>query len=326
MIISRRTFAAGLAACGLAVSAGAASAASAAFAPTKPVTLVVPYGAGGGTDLVFRTLVQIINDKKLGGQNWVIVNREGGAGMNGMNYVLGIKGDEHTLMALTPGHIVIPKVQGLSSSWKDLTPVANLVTDPQILVATQQSGFKSIDDVLAAIKGGREVRFAGGAIGQDDHLTHLLFQNAAGKKVTYVAFKGGGDMRQALLGGHVEAGWLNPAEISGLTVKDGGTLTPVAVALDKRLEDLPDVPTLKEKGVDVVYDMFFRSLVAPGGVSPEVVDFYVSVIDKAVAEPEWKAFVKKIGSLDDYKTKDAFKTALEGWDAKFNALVPELQK
>ena len=321
MMLTKRMFTAGIAACGLALSTGFAAA---AYVPEKPISVIVPYGAGGGTDLVFRTLVQIINDKKLGGQNWVIINREGGAGMNGMTYVLGLKGDKNTLMALTPGHIVIPKLQGIDASWRNLTPVANLVTDPQILVATGQSGYKTIGELVAGIKGGKDVRFAGGAIAQDDHLTHLLFEQALGKKVSYVAFKGGGDMRQSLLGGHVEAGWLNPSEIEGLTPKDGGTLIPVAVALDKRLADLPDVPTLKESGVDVVYDMFFRSLVAPGGVPQDVVDYYVSVIDKAVAEPEWKAFVKKLGSLDAYMTKADFAKALEGWDAKFTGLIPQI--
>lgn len=322
MSISRRQFAAGLA---LAGGLLAAAAPAAAFTPSKPVTLIVPYGAGGGTDLVFRTLVQIINDKKLGGTNWVIINREGGAGMSGMQFMLTQKGDTSTLMAMTPGHLVIPKLQKLDVSWKQLTPVANLVIDPQILVVSQSSGFKTLKDVVDAVKAGKNVRVAGGAIGQDDHLTNLIFQEKIGHRVNFVAFKGGGEMRQSLLGGHVEAGWLNPNELSGMTVTDGGTLIPVGVALGERLAPLPDIPTMKEQGVDVVYDMFFRSLVAPPGVGQDVVDFYVGVLDKAVATPEWAEFVKKIGSVDTYVVKGDFVAALERWDAQLDQIVPQIQ-
>jgi putative tricarboxylic transport membrane protein len=321
-MINRRTLLTAIGAISFALSTGP----SQAWEPDSPVTVVVPYGAGGGTDNVFRQLAQIINENNLSPTNWIVENRAGGGGMNGMRYVAQQEGNDHLLMAMTPGHLMVPKLQNLEITWQDMTPVANLVIDPQVLVTTAESPYSTVEEIIEALKSDAEQpRMAGGVVGQDDHLTSLILDQAIGKRSRYIAFTGGGELRQALLGGHVDAGWLNPSEMEGLLPKDGGNLVPLAVALEERIDRFPDVPTFREVGLDVVYDMFFRAVVAPGGIDDEVVEFYIGVIEEAVEQPAWKEFVAKSGAVPHVVTGDDFAAALERWDARLEELVPDVQ-
>lgn len=296
-----------------------------AWEPTGPVTVVVPYAAGGGTDAVFRTLVQVINDNDLSAVNWIVENRDGGGGMTGMRYVINQAQNEHLLVALTPGHLVVPKLQNLPISWEDLTPIANVVIDPQLLVTTLESPYETMDDLAEALRSETEQpRMAGGVVGQDDHLTSLMLDQAIGRRSNYISFTGGGELRQALMGNHVDAGWLNPSEMRGLMPEDGGNIVPLAVALETRIDSMPDVPTFQEFGLDVVYDMFFRALAAPGGIAPEVAEYYSGVVAAAAQQPAWLEFVEQSGTVPTLLLGEEAGAAFARWDERLDELVPEV--
>lgn len=296
------------------------------FEPSQSITLVVPYEAGGGTDLVFRTIAEAINKNNIDSVRWVVENRSGGSGTNGMRYVQSQGDDPHVLLATTPGHVTVPQLQNLDVSISDLTPIANLLVDPQMLWTHKSSPYKSVQDVIQGIQQDPEsVSIATGPVGQDDSLTTALLEQAAEARFNKVPQAGGGDVTTALLGQQVGVGWLNPAEAAGKTVKEGGQLRPLAVALEDRLDSYPDVPTFKEKGHDVVYDFFFRAAMAPPDVSKEVANHHVSVLREATKTDEWQSFIKETQVLGRFTGGQEFDQALSGWTDRINELLAEVE-
>jgi putative tricarboxylic transport membrane protein len=313
-----------LGACSAGETTASGDAGSGAWEPSETVTLLVPYGAGGGTDAVFRQLAQIINDEGLSGTRWIVENREGGSGTTGMREVAGQEGEEHLLLATTPGHISVPISQDMDISVQDLTPVANTLIDPQVLYTVQGSGYESVDAIIEALTDeAKSVSFGGGPAAQDDHLTTLLFERETDTSVNYIPFDGGGDLKTAVLGGQVDVGWLNPSEAAGQTVAEGGDLVPVAVALEEPLEELPDVPTFADAGYDVVYDMFFRALMAPPGVSDEVTAYYGDVVEQATETQAWQDFLEQNKVSSNFLGPDEFASALDDWSSEVQGLLED---
>ncbi|MGV0745210.1 tripartite tricarboxylate transporter substrate binding protein [Mycolicibacterium sp. XJ870] len=295
------------------------------WSPSETVRVIVPYDAGGGTDIAFRQLTEIINSDKLSDVRWVVENKEGGSGTTGMRYVASQGGNESVLMATTPGHISIPILQNLDVSIKDLTPVANTIIDPQVLFAYEGSGLTSAEQIVTKLTDAPEsLSIAGAPIGQDDHLSTLVFEGATNTTFNYVPFSGGDEVKTNILGGQVDVAWLNPGEAEGQRVDQGGPLVPIAVALEDRLEgSLDGVPTFVEGGYDVVYEMFFRGVTAPPDVSEASVDYYADVIKKATETEDWQEFVAQAQAKPFYLSPPEFAESLAAWTDTVNSLIAE---
>ena len=297
--------------------------AKAAWTPTQPITVVVHWGAGGGTDLVFRGLADIVNSEKLSPQPWVVVNRTGGAGLNGFKYVLDQAGDAHTIGAITPSIMAAVLQQKVDVDWRKALPVGNLIVDPQVLVVHNKFPQKTVEEFIAAAKAKPgTIRVAGAQFGQEDHLTNLVMEQGTGIKTRFIAVEGGIQVKQNLAGGHVDAGWLNPSELVGSLEKDGGTLVPLAVALKERLSAHANLPTFVEKGHDVIFDMFFRGVVAPPNIDTQAVAHHTGVIKRASETPKWKAFCEKIMVESNYIPTADYTAALNRWNDIFVKLMP----
>lgn len=308
--------------CGLALAAPVP--AHAAWQPEKEVTVVIPYSPGGGTDTIGRILVKVINDNNLSPVPWVAVNRAGGGGLVGMKYVIDRAGDKHTITLVTSTGVVTSKLRESGINWRKLTPISNLILDPQFLATHTESGFKTIQDVIDfAKKNPTKLRVGGATIGSEDSLCALMMDKYAGVESQYVAFEGGGDVRKNLMGGHVQVGWLNPSEMEGLLVKDGGKIVPLAVALKDRFPAYPDVPTFAEVGhPGVIFDLFFRGVLGTPDMDDEVAAFYDNIIGKAVQLPEYKEALEKGKIPALYLNSADFREAIERWDAALGELVP----
>jgi putative tricarboxylic transport membrane protein len=297
--------------------------AKAAWAPTQPITVVVHWAAGGGTDLVFRGMAEVVNSEKLCPQPWIVVNRAGGAGLNGFKYLLDQSGDPHTLGAITPSVMAAVLQQKVNVDWRKALPVGNLIVDPQILVVHSKFPQKTIDEFIAAAKAKpNSIRVAGAQLGQEDHLTNLVMEQGTGIQTRFIAVEGGVQVKQNLAGGHVDAGWLNPSELVGSLEKDGGTLVPLAVALKDRLSAHPNLPTFIEKGHNVVFDMFFRGVVAPPNLNADAIAFHTDVIKRATDTAKWKAFCEKIMVESNYIPPTEYGSALDRWNEIFVKLMP----
>jgi putative tricarboxylic transport membrane protein len=265
-------------------------AATAGWVPSKPVEFVVQAAPGGGSDIMARTISSLVEAQKLSPTPFVVSNRPGGGSVVGTTYVAQQKGNPHVLATFHSGNLVAPvtaKVE--AATFKNLTLLAAVAVDEQVLVARADSPYKSAKDVVTeAKKRPGAITVGGTATGQDDDICNRLFERAADIKLRYVPFNSGGETMTALLGGHVEMIWANPSEYAPQL--DAKQVRLIAVAKEERMGN---VPTFKEQGYDAVWKVF-RSVIAPGGIPREAVAYYESTFKKMSESPAWKdGYLKK---------------------------------
>jgi len=263
-----------------------------AWQPSRPVQYIIPWAAGGGSDIIARQVVAIIESEKLAPVPFVVENRVGGNAMVALSHVMGKKGDPHTLMFATWTNLAVPFMEKLPFSLKDLTPVARYLLDEQMIWVPWNSPYKSLKDLVeAAKKAPNSIKLSGASIGSEDHFVDALFQNIAGIKLNYIAFRGGAEATLALLGGHVEGAWLNPSEaVDHYAVKK---IRPLGVASKARLSGvMADVPTFREEGFDVIFDSHFRGVTAPPDVPAEAAAYYVDLMKRVTQTAKWDRYIK----------------------------------
>jgi putative tricarboxylic transport membrane protein len=264
-----------------------AGAQSAEWKPSKPIQFVVPYAPGGGSDVLARSIENIIKTEKLCPVPIIVVNQAGGSGTIGMTSVAQSPGNVHMMMTFISGQVTSPLVAGKGvATFHDLTLICNLALDEQLIVVKTDSPFKTIEDVVAAAKQRSGALTIGGtATGQEDQMCNRLFEKAAGIKLRYVPFNSGGECLTAVMGGHVDMIWANPSEF--VPQWEAKMVRPIVVAKETRIPLLPDVPTFKEKGYDVTFK-FFRGIAAPPGIPAETVAFYESMMKRMSESSGWK--------------------------------------
>jgi putative tricarboxylic transport membrane protein len=278
---------------------GAALAAASAVAlaqpkyPQRTVEVVVPYAPGGGTDNLMRMITGIIDENKWSPVPLNVVNRAGGSGAVGFNYLINKKGDAHTIAGATP-MIVSGKIEGrLPGNHRDAMTILMIVAIDELMLSVRnESPYKSIEDFVKAAKakpGGLTV--GGTATLTEDHIFTYLFEKAAGIQVKYVPFNSGGEVTTALMGGHIDAAVENPNEI--VAQIEAGKARNLAVASRERLKDAPDVPTFAEKGYKFYWEQM-RGVVGPAKMPPEAVKYWQDTLKKVVATEKWqKDYIKR---------------------------------
>ena len=304
--------------------------AMAAWEPTKPVEFVVPAGTGGGADQMARFIQGVVTKHALMKQPIIVVNKSGGAGAEGFLEIKGAKGDAHKLVITLSNLFTTPLGTGVPVNGKDLTPVAMLALDQFVLWVNAESPYKTGKDYLDAIKAAPNNTFkmAGTGSKQEDQIITVALEKAAGRKMTYIPFKGGGDVAVQLVGKHVDSTVNNPIE--AIAHWRGGKLRPLCVLDDERMPykakitetmSWNDIPSCRESGVPVDYVMM-RGIFMPPGVSAEQVDWYIDLFKRVRATPDWKEFMEK-GAF-----KDSFMTGKEytDWVAKAEELHRTLMR
>jgi len=286
---------------GASVLAAVSAPASAAWEPTKPVEFVVPAGAGGGADQMARFLQGVITKHNLAKQPLTVINKAGGAGAEGFLDVKASKGDPHKIIITLSNLFTTPLGTGVPFNWKDMTPVAMLALDQFVLWVNAESPYKTGKDYLAAVKAAPDNTFkmAGTGSKQEDQIITVAMEKVAGKKFTYVPFKGGGDVAVQLVGKHVDSTVNNPIE--AVAHWRGGKLRPLCVMDDERMpyktkvtdtESWNDIHSCKEAGINVDY-LMLRGIFMPAGVTAEQTAYYVDLFKKVRALPEWQEFMEK---------------------------------
>lgn len=270
---------------------------AAPWQPTKNVEFVVPAGTGGGADQMARLIQGIITKNKLMKTSMVVVNKGGGAGAEGFLEIKNAKGDPHKIVITLSNMFTTPLATGVPFSWKDMTPVAMLSLDEFVLWVNAETPYKTTQDYLAAVKAaGGKLKMGGTGSKQEDQIITALIEKSTGSKFIYVPYKGGGEVAVQLVGKHVDSTVNNPIE--AVAQWRGGKLRPLCVFDGKRLAykdkiaDMAwsDVPTCKEGGLDVEYLMLRGIFMAPG-VTAEQTAFFVDLMKKVRATPEWKKFM-----------------------------------
>lgn len=294
--------------------------------PSKSITIVCPYSPGGGSDVMTRVIAQVIKENKLVPEPVMVVNKTGGGGLVGKTYVFKKPADGYYITLADLGNVISPIVTP-STQWKinDWTYVANMVYDFNLLCVKADT-YKDLSSLVQAAKADQVIFSAGGtgAAGGPDSLCTLKLNQAAGIKISYLPQKGGGDVVASLLGGHITMGWFNPSEI--LPQIEAGKAVPLAVTAKKRLAVLPNVPTFQELGYNLVY-VQQRGLAMKGGVSADIVRYWIDILNKVRMSKEWQEGYLKKNSLEDgWMPGDEFKKWMENEVEDFKSSLNALKE
>jgi tripartite-type tricarboxylate transporter receptor subunit TctC len=271
---TRRTALGGLAALAFAKPALAAG------YPTKPVTLVVPYSPGGGTDIVGRQLAQKLSDRW--GQPMVVDNRTGANGVIGSNLVSKAPADGYTLLLVVGSHAVNPALMKKLpyDTLSAFTPITNVATSPMVLVVSAKGPYKTLPDLLTAAR--TQELGVGNSEGQT-RLTGELMRQAAGLKTVEVFYKGGAPMMVDIIGGHLPMGFTSV--LTALPHVQAGNLRVVGVAGRERIGVFPDAMTFAEAGVQGVESLSWYGMFGPAGMPSALVEQIGRELRAVCADP-----------------------------------------
>ena len=304
------------------VLAFAALALGADWKPTRSINFVVPYAPGGGSDVLGRNIVSVINNGKLCPVSILVENKPGGAATIGTTSVAQAKGNVHMLLTFISGQVSSPIVVGKgAATYQDLTLICGLAIDEQLIVVKADSPFKTIQDIVAAAKQ-RSLSIGGTATGQEDQLCNRLFEKTANIKLRYAPFNSGGECLTAVMGGHVDMIWANPSEF--VPQWEAKMVRPVVVAKEMRLPGLPDVQTFKESGFDVTFKMF-RGIAAPPGIPPETALYYENMMKSVSDSSMWKEkYLKQFMLSSAWMDSKEFKKFVVQSEGTFKGILVEL--
>jgi len=306
-------------------------AASAAWEPVRPVEFIVPAGTGGGADQMARTIQGIVTKHGLMKQPMVVINKPGGAGGEGFLDLKGSPGNPHKIIITLSNLFTTPLATGIPFSWRDLTPVAMLALDEFVLWVNAEKPYTSVKGYVDAVKQAPEGSMKMGGTGskQEDQIITVAIEKAVGKKMTYVPFKGGGDVAVQLVGKHVDSTVNNPIE--AIAHWRSGALRPLCVFDSKPMpypnkvtatQSWQDVPTCKSQGLDVEY-LMLRGFFMPAGATPDQVAFYVDLFKKVRATPDWKKFTEDAAFNDTFMTGPEFTDWVKKAEATHKTLMQE---
>ena len=262
-----------------------------AWRPTRDVEFVIPFGVGGGADLMARVIQKIITDERMVPVAINPVNRPGGGGAVGIAYVAASRRtDPHTLVLIngttqiTP--IMVPNVRTLS----EVRPIANVMLDDFLLFVRADSPHQTAAAFAAAARSAppRSVNFSTG--GTTDQMAITVFGRAIGAELNMVNFNSGGEALTALLGGHVQASIGNPLEFTGHL--NSGAVRAIGVFRDTRFTDLPNVPTMKEQGINAENFQMWRGVAVPRQVPDAAAEYWTGIMQRVVATEAWKKYLR----------------------------------
>jgi len=305
------------------IAACIAAAQAAAFTPTRPVEVVVHTGPGGGSDLLARAAVQMIEKEKLVPVRMQVVNKPGGGSTLAAAYLNEKKGDPHTIGFFTGVWLTAPITTAEAKvTLRDLTPVARLVLEPALIAVKADSPYRTLADFIAAAKQNpMQLRQSGGSVTSRDNVVRQLLQKATGARWAFISFPGGGERIAALLGGHVNMMVIEPSE-AGEHIR-AGNMRVLAQVSDKRLAGFPQVPTLKEAGYDVPAVPQVRGVVAPPAIPRENVAYWEEVFRKLTRSASWQKYLADNQFEDGYQTSEELTRFYDEFTGQMRAILQE---
>jgi putative tricarboxylic transport membrane protein len=304
-----------------------AGAASAEWKPSRTIELIAPANPGGGWDMLCRTVQKALVDEKLVEKNVIVVNKPGGGGATGWNYLKGKKGQGEYLAA-TSTLIMLNNLLGKSEiTYRDVTPIAALQTEWISIAVEQDSPWKTVKDLFEAIKANPSAVpiGVGPTLGNNDHLMFLELAQEFGvdpASIKFIVYPGaGGEIVPALLGGHVKATSIGLAEV--LEQHKAGKMKVIGVSSDQKLDFLPDVAPFKEQGVDLVFP-HWRGFVGAPDLTPEQVKYWDDVFSKMVQTETWKTLIDNLGWSNFYQNSAEHTAFLEESTKEFDSLLTQV--
>jgi len=291
--------------------------------PAKPVTFIVPFPPGGGTDISARTVAAKLTEKWK--QSVVVENKSGAAGILGADAAAKARPDGHTLLIVNVGITSINPALYPKLPYDPKTafaPISLICELPFVLMASPKFPPSSVQELLAyAKKNPDKVTFASSGQGGSPHLTAEIFQLATGTKMTHVPYKGGGPAMTDLMAGHVDLLFASVLEGSG-HIKSG-KLKGLAVSHARRSPALPDVPTLAEAGVKNAESGSWIALLAPAGTPPAIITKVGADVKDAVAESDVKEKLIAQGAVPQASTPAELQKLIDSDLARYGRIIRE---
>lgn len=294
--------------------------------PTKPVTLVSPYGPGGAADLAARTLSASAPGYL--GNGVLVVNRTGAAGVTGSTSVVKGRKDGYTLLLARVGsQAAVPAInRRIPYKWDEYTFLGLLELNPFVLVVNAESPYQTLDDVKNAIESGKKLSYSSAGVGTLLHVAMVMTLDEFGlspDSMKHVPYKGGGKAAAALVGGHVDMMFQNLSGVVGNI--DAGKLRALAVTTPERVNSIKDVPTVAEAGYpDLQSIVGWSGLWGPPELPDEVVTKWVSVLDQLKTDKAWNKLTKGLGSVPSIRNPQDTKAFVQAQYETFKELTERL--
>lgn len=283
--------------------------------PTKEVTVLVPYGPGGGTDTITRTLAPILEEEL--GQKFLVVNKPGGSGVLGVSEAVAASPDGYTLiMGAAAPLIAAPRFNDVGYTEADLKPIARAVASPDCLVVTPNSPYATADEFFAAVDAGEAVTIGvAGATGMQAIIINLM-NSELGSNITAVPFDSAADAIAAVRSGDVSAAMGTTLDV-GPTVSAGDATVIAATDPERIPETLAkDIPSLADYGAEIPADSNWYGLMGPNDLPQEIVDKLASAVETALNSEQVRETLDGIGAVPGYLGPDDFQETISAqWEA-----------
>ena len=289
--------------------------------PSRPIEIVVPSSAGGGTDVMARIFTEVA--KKYVSQPMVVSDKPGASGGIGMTEVQRSAPDGYKIGVLISELAIIPHLGMTKATVSDFIPIARLNADPGVVAVRADAPWQSIEELLAqARKEPRSITMGNAGTGSIWHLAAAAVEEKSDVRFNHVPFQGAAPSVLALVGGHVNAITVSPAEI-GSFVAAGKVRVLVALSERRLPAPFDKVMTFKEKGVDLVVGTW-RGLGAPLGTPPEVVSYLREATRKTAEEPAFREALSKANLQPAYMDGETFQTFMNSQSSYFKSLLNRL--
>ncbi|MFB0507388.1 MAG: tripartite tricarboxylate transporter substrate binding protein [Thermodesulfobacteriota bacterium] len=291
--------------------------AKAAEYPSREIELMIPWSAGGATDVCFRTFLTVL--PKYLKAPMIVVNRPGGGAVPGYTEAMEKKADGYYSLAWATASLTKTHMSVVPYDYQTFDPVIMMVNAPCWILVPAKSPFKNLNDLVTAAKAKpRQVTLGNAGAGGGTHMIALAFEKAAGVQFNHVPHKGGGPTVVATVGAHVEACNLSPPE--GVPQIAAGQLRCLAVFSDKRMKEFPDVPTAKEQGVDFSLAQW-RGVAVPKGTPADRVKVLHDAFKATMEDPDLQQRAKKAGIYLEYKGTEDFRRYIAEQDKFYKKLI-----
>ncbi len=296
-----------LAAFAIAITAPAA----AQWTPTKPVEVIVHTGPGGGSDVLARAIVTMLEKEKLVPVRMQVINKPGGNGAVAAAALSEKGSDAHTIGLVTSVWIANALTTAEAKvTVHDLKPIAQLMLEPAVFAVKADSPYKTLKEFVDAAKAKPgTLKQSGGSVTSRDNIVRQQLQHSTGARWAFVSFPGGGERLAALLGGHVDIMVIEPQE-AGEQVR-AGKLRVLAQLAEKRLPGYPDAPTLREAGFDITPTPQVRGVVAPPAMPADAAAYWQDRFAKLRDTPSWKKYLLDNQLEDAYLPGDRFRVSID---------------
>lgn len=288
--------------------------------PERAITIVIPFGPGGGADIAARMVASQLSTAL--GVPVVVENRAGAGGNIGINYAARAKPDGYTLMTVSSVFVVNPSLYEKAGydAEKDFEPIINIGSSPNVLVVPAKSDIKTFQDFVAYAKAnGGKTNWASGAVGSTPFLAGEVVKARAALDMVHIPYPGGGPAAQAAVAGQLDM--LAASIGTVLPLIQEGVLRPIVQTGKTRYPDLPDVPTLEEVGLKDADTDTHQAMYAPAGTPRTIIERVEQEVRKIIMQPDIQEKFRKVGLSVVAEGSDAMKKRVSDEVVKYRSII-----